>query len=186
MAAVRFSSDVLQMFYGPIPREENRNLPEPLEPDLTVLYDVFQISQNNFQELLRVWRMDVSERNPNNKDLLRFARADKEKYTDLIKQEILKLGSVKVSFGLQVKFSIERNDEKKEEKHHYFHEKQPHVFSAVMKAKAKAKAKEKAKAKAKAKAKKNVETKSEKKSKEEAKAKKNVETKAEKKTKEAR
>jgi hypothetical protein len=30
----------------------------------------------------------------------------------LIKQEILKLGSVKVSFGLQAKFSIERNDEK--------------------------------------------------------------------------
>ena len=91
MAAARFSSDVLQMFYGPIPREENRNLPEPLEPDLTVLYDVFQITQNNFQEWLRVWRMDVSKRNPDNKDILRFARANKEKFTDLIQQEILKL-----------------------------------------------------------------------------------------------
>ena len=50
MAAARYSSDVLQMFYGPIPREEKINLPEPLEPDLTVLYDGFQISKNNFQE----------------------------------------------------------------------------------------------------------------------------------------
>ena len=30
MAAARYSSDVLQMFYGPIPREERINLPEPL------------------------------------------------------------------------------------------------------------------------------------------------------------
>jgi len=104
MAAARYSSDVLQTFYGPIP--QNSNLPEPIEPNLTVLYDGFQISQNNFQEWLRVWRMNVSERNPNNKDLLSFARANEEKYANLIKQETLKLGSVKVSFGLQVKFSI--------------------------------------------------------------------------------
>ena len=30
MAAARYSSDVLQMFYGPITREQNRNLPQPL------------------------------------------------------------------------------------------------------------------------------------------------------------
>jgi len=41
MAAARYSSSVLQMFYGPIPREEKTNLPEPLEPILTVLYDGF-------------------------------------------------------------------------------------------------------------------------------------------------
>ena len=120
MAAARYSSDVLQMFYGPIPREENINLPEPLEPDITVLYDGFQISQNNFQEWLRVWRMDVSERNPNNKDLLMFARENKEKITDLVEQEILKLKSVKVSFGLQVKFSIERNGGKQDMEHYFF------------------------------------------------------------------
>jgi len=95
MAAARYSSDVLQMFYGPIPREENINLPEPLEPDITILYDGFQISQNNFQEWLRVWRMDVSERNPNNKDLLMFARENKEKITDLVEQEIQKLKCLK-------------------------------------------------------------------------------------------
>jgi len=60
MAAARFSSDVLQMFYGPIQREENANLPQPIEPNLTVLYDGFQITQNNFREWLRVWRMDIS------------------------------------------------------------------------------------------------------------------------------
>jgi len=29
MAAARYSSDVLRMFYGPIPGEERTNLPEP-------------------------------------------------------------------------------------------------------------------------------------------------------------
>jgi len=128
MAVARYSSDVLQMFYGRIPREENRNLPEPLQPDLTVLYDGFQISQNNFQEWLRVWKMDVSERNPNNKDLLMFARENKEKITDLVEQEILKLKIVKVSFGLQVKFSIERNGET-QHMSHYFKEKETHAFN---------------------------------------------------------
>ena len=44
MAAARYSSDVLQMFYGPIPREGKTNLPEPLKADFTALYDGFQIS----------------------------------------------------------------------------------------------------------------------------------------------
>ena len=64
MAAASYSWDVQQTFYGPIPREENRNLPEPLNPRLAVRYDSFKITQNNFQEWLRVWRMDVSETNP--------------------------------------------------------------------------------------------------------------------------
>ena len=109
-------------------REQNRNLPPPLEPELVALYDVFNISQNNFQEWLRVWIMDVSKTNPNNKDLFMFARENKAKFTDLVKQEILKLNSVKVSFGLQVKFSIERNGETQHMKH-YFKEEEPHVFN---------------------------------------------------------
>jgi len=127
MAAARYSSDVLQMFYGPIPRTERINLPEPLTYEVHALYDGFQISQNNFQEWLRVWRMDISERNPNNRDLLRFARENKEKITDLVEQETLKLNSVKVSFGLQVKFSIERHDEM-QFMEHYFKEDETHVF----------------------------------------------------------
>ena len=105
MAAARYSSDVLQMFYGPIP-EENINLPRPLRPDQVELYDRFILSQTNFQDWLRIWRMAVSEENPNNKDLLVFARETKEKFTDLVENEIQKLKSVKVSFGLQVEFSI--------------------------------------------------------------------------------
>ena len=128
MAAARFSSNVLQMFYGPITREQNRNLPQPLEPELVVLCEVFNISQNNFQEWLRVWIMIVSKTNPNNKDLLMFAIENKAKFTDLVKQEIPKLNSVKVSFGLQVKFSIEKNGETQHMKH-YFKEEEPHVFN---------------------------------------------------------
>jgi len=127
MAAARYSSDVLQAFYDPIPREERTNLPEPLTPKFHTLYDGFQISQNNFQEWLCVWRMAISERNPNNKDLLRFARENKEKITDLVEQETLRLNSIKVSFGLQVKFSIERNDET-QFMEHYFKEDEMHVF----------------------------------------------------------
>jgi len=74
MAAARYSSDVLQMFYGSIPKEENRNQPQTLKPKYVGLYDRFLISQNNFQDWLRIWRMAVSEENPNNKDLLVFAR----------------------------------------------------------------------------------------------------------------
>ena len=128
MAAARFSSNVLKEFYSPLTREQNRNLPQPLQPELVPLRDVFKISQSNFQEWLRVWIMDVSKTNPNNKDIFMFARENKEKFTDLIEQETLKLGSVKVSFGLQVQFEIERNG-KTQEMTHYFKEDQPHVFN---------------------------------------------------------
>ena len=128
MAAARFSSNVLEKFYSPLTREQNRYLPQPLQPELVPLYDVFKISQSNFQEWLRVWIMDVSKTNPNNKDILVFARENKENFNDLIEQEILKLGSVKVSFGLQVQFEIERNG-KTQEMNHYFKEDQPHVFN---------------------------------------------------------
>jgi hypothetical protein len=47
----------------------------------------------------------------------------------LIEQEIRKLGSVKVSFGLQVHFSIERKGEERRTERYYFHEKEPHVFN---------------------------------------------------------
>ena len=128
MAAARYSSDVLQTFYGSIPKEENRNQPQTLKPNSVVLYDRCLISQNNFQDWLRIWRMAVSEENPNNKDLLVFARETNEKFTDLVENEIQKLKSVKVSFGLQVEFSIERDGET-QYMEHYFRENEPHVFN---------------------------------------------------------
>ena len=91
MAAARFSSDVLQMFYGPITEAENINLPQPLQPDVVEIDDVFILARNNFQEWLRVWKMVVSEGNVNNKDLLAFARETKAKFTDLVENEIKEL-----------------------------------------------------------------------------------------------
>ena len=59
---------------------------------------------------------------------LRFARARQEKFTGLVKNEIKELRSIKVSFGLKVKFSIERNGET-QYMEHYFRENEPHVFN---------------------------------------------------------
>ena len=67
MAAASYSSDVLEMFYGQIPRRENIKLPEPLN-EIEPLLDGFKLNQNNFGEWLREWRMKKSEENPNNKD----------------------------------------------------------------------------------------------------------------------
>jgi len=53
-----------------------------------------------------------------------------KKFTDLVEQEILKLKSVKVSFGLQVKFSIERNGETQHMSHYFGKEKETHVFNS--------------------------------------------------------
>ena len=72
--------------------------------------------------------MDVSETNPNNKDLFRFARENKEKFTDLVEQEILKQKNVKVSFALEAKFSRERDGETQDMKH-YFENKNPYIFN---------------------------------------------------------
>ena len=79
-------------------REENRNLPQPIKPDLVVPCYVFVISKNNFQGWLPVWRMDVSKGTANNKDLLEFARSTKSKFTDLVENEIKRLKSVKVTW----------------------------------------------------------------------------------------
>ena len=90
MAAARYSSDVLQMFYGSIPEEKNINLSQTLKPNHVVPYDRFILTQTNFQDWLRVWRMTVSEENPNNKDLFVFAMENKKTFTDLVQKEIKK------------------------------------------------------------------------------------------------
>ena len=98
VAAASYSSDVLHESYEP-------------RQDEIGMRDEFQITQNKFQGWLRVWRMDVSETNPNRGDIFRFARENKETFTDLSEEEISKLKKVKVGFGLEVKFSIERDGE---------------------------------------------------------------------------
>lgn len=54
-------------------------------------------------------KTEVSEENRNNNDLLVFTRDNKSKFTSLVENEIEMLGSVKVSFELNLKFQIERN-----------------------------------------------------------------------------
>ena len=88
---------------------------------------MFELVRNNFQEWLRVWKMDVSEGNANNRDLLAFAREKKAKFTDLVENEIKELKSVKVSFGLKAMFTIERNGETEYMEH--FREEEPHIFN---------------------------------------------------------
>ena len=127
MAATIYSSDVLHMFYGSIPSGVNGVLPQPQTP-MPIWHDGFQITQNNFQEWLRVWRMDVSPTNPNNKDLINFARENKAKVTNLIKQEISKNNNIKVGLGLEIEFSRERDGERQEMKH-YFKNDQPYIFN---------------------------------------------------------
>ena len=134
MAAARFSSDVMRTFYEPIPEEDDGPVTEEeLIQALDQLYalppkDVFALVRTDFQEWLRVWRMYISRGNENNGDLLAFARENKAKFTDLIENELKELKSVKVSFGLKVEFSIERNDET-QYMEHYFREEEPHVFN---------------------------------------------------------
>ena len=66
MAAANFSRDVLEMFYGPIPNEENQRLRAPIIPRRKV---DFEIARNNFNQWLRLWKMSVPG---GNRDLLKF------------------------------------------------------------------------------------------------------------------
>ena len=99
-------------------------------PEGEIIRDRFKISQTNFQQWLHVWIMDISVTNPNNRDIIMFRDENKEKYIDLIQNEIRNLGSIKVSFGLKVNFQTERNGEL-QEMSHYFKEDQPHVFTTI-------------------------------------------------------
>jgi len=125
MSAARHQNDILQMFYSEIPAQVNRRLPRPLNPRVVEIEDVFFTSQNNYNEWLRVWKMIVSERNPHNKDLFEFARAIKERFTDLIKRELKELKNIKVRLEMKVKFKKEEEEEQTQYIEHYFRENKP-------------------------------------------------------------
>ena len=100
MAAQRYSTEVLRMFYGPIAEQENAGLPQPLIPEAIEVDDVFILARgDDFREWLRVWKMVISEQNLFNNDHLAFARENKEKFTNIIRNEIKSLRSMKVSLG---------------------------------------------------------------------------------------
>jgi hypothetical protein len=130
MAASRFSSDVLELFYGSIPEEENQRQKRSLEPVRAARdrYVEFELLRNNFSEWLRVWKMTVPESYPYKADLLKFAQKTKTRFTDLIENEIASLTNVKTQFGLLVKFSIVRNNET-QYMEHYFKQKEPVILN---------------------------------------------------------
>ena len=88
MAASRFSSDVLQLFCGPIPQEK-------------------KLSMDGF--VCGKWMSRPGY--PYKGRFLQSARKAKERSTDLIENEIAILRSIKTQFGLLVKFSIIRDNE---------------------------------------------------------------------------
>ena len=122
MAAANFSRDVLEMFYGEIPQEENKGLRPNVRPRRRL---DFEIVRNNFNQWLRVWKMRVPGRN---RDLLKFFQKSKPRFIDVCREEVQALRSVKIQFGLEVRFYIDRNGEV-EYMSHYFHHMQPIVLN---------------------------------------------------------
>jgi len=122
MAAANFSRDVLEMFYGEISHQERQRLRQPIRPKRRL---DFEIERNEFNEWLRVWKMMVPE---GNKDILKFSQKTKSSFTYVTRDEVEALKSVKVQFGLLVRFSINSYGEV-EYMEHYFNRMQPTVIN---------------------------------------------------------
>ena len=122
MAAANFSRDVLEMFYGSISNDENQRLIAPIRPRRRL---DFEIVRNNFNQWLRVWKMGVPG---GNRDILKFFQKTKDRFIDVCRNEVQELRSVKIQFGLLVRFYINRNGEV-EHMEHYFNRMQPTVLN---------------------------------------------------------
>ena len=120
MAAANFSTDVLEMFYGPI--EKNQSLPTPISPSTR---GGFEIVRNNFNEWPRVWKMRPTR---NNKDLFKFFQKTKNSFINVCTHEVESMKSVKIQFGLLVRFYMIR-DEKIQQMDHYFNRMQPVILN---------------------------------------------------------
>jgi len=120
MAAANFSRDVLEMFY-----DENLTqvpLPQPLRPTTRL---GFVLARNDFNNWLRVWKMRVLQ---GNKDIFRFFQETKNSFIHVTREEAQDLGSIKVQFGLLVRFYANRNEEL-EHMEHYFNKMEPVVIN---------------------------------------------------------
>ena len=118
MAAARFSQDVLEEFFGEIPRRESESAGEPLIR-LPNQSDEFVLNRNDFGETLREWRMSNDMNNPSNRDINLFARDKMEKVVDRVQREIRSLGNVRLSFQAQINLTREREGEQQEAKFFY-------------------------------------------------------------------
>ena len=110
------------MFYGPISQEENQRLRQPIRQRRRL---DFEIVRNKFHQWLRVWKMRVPM---GNRDILKFFQKTKNRFIDVCRNEVQELRSVKIQFGLEVRFYIDRNDEV-EYMTHYFNRMQPIVLN---------------------------------------------------------
>ncbi|KAL9950720.1 hypothetical protein ACROYT_G043266 [Oculina patagonica] len=120
MTAASYSQEVLQALMKEI-REFQMN-PQRNE--------TFLLAQSDFNEWLRVWKMTIPEGGQISKDLFVFQKKTKEKFVDLVKNEIKDLKSVKVTFEVKIKFTKENFETGvTQEMDHYFKEKKPHVFN---------------------------------------------------------
>ena len=118
MAAERFSRDVLEEFFGQIPRRESGRMVEPLIPVPNELGE-FVLNRNDFGETLREWRMSNDLTNPRNRDIHLFETDKREKVVNLVQSEIRRLGNIRLSFQAQVNFTRERNGEQQESKYFF-------------------------------------------------------------------
>ena len=111
--SAKFSRDVLEMFYGPIPNEENQRLRAPIRPSKRL---GFQSTRNNFNEWLRVWKMRVLG---GNRDVLKFFQKTKNAVINVCVNEVEDLKSLKIQFGLNVRFFINRDEEVRYIEHYF-------------------------------------------------------------------
>ena len=122
MAAANFSRDVLEMFYVPILNEEKQRLRAPISRSIR---GSFEIARNNFNQWLRVWKMRAKK---DNKDTFKFFQKTKNSLINVCMNEVETLKSVKIQFGLVVRFYMIR-DEKLQQMNHYFNRMQPAVLN---------------------------------------------------------
>ena len=117
MAAANFSRDVLENFYGEIPQYQR--------PRSAAGPPTFEIERNDFNNWLRVWKMRVPR---GTKDIFRFFQTTKNQFVNVCRNEVREFGSVKVQFGLLVRFYVERNGQL-EYMVHYFKDKDQTVMN---------------------------------------------------------
>ena len=122
MAAANFLIDVLEMFYGSILNEEKQTLRVPISPSIR---NGFEIARNNFNQWLRVWKMRATK---DNKDIFRFFQKTKNSFINVCMNEVETLKSVKIQFGLFVRFYRIR-DEKLQQMEHYFNQMRPAILT---------------------------------------------------------
>ena len=117
MAAANFSRDVLQNFYGEIPQYQR---PRPAAGPSN-----FEIERNDFNNWLRVWKMRVPK---GTKDIFRFFQTTKNQFINVCRNELRELNSIKVQFGLLVRFYVNRNGVV-EYMTHYFKDRDPIILN---------------------------------------------------------